>query len=294
MKQIVVLSGKGGTGKTTVAGGLISLLAGRAFADCDVDAPNLHLIYPMDIDRRAPFIGYQVAVIDPQACTGCGRCESLCRFDAIREGKVDPYLCEGCGVCEAFCPARDAEDRPAIRLMDHVSGETLTGYADGALFSSARLKMGSGASGKLVAQVRTNLMDRVRDEEWVVIDGSPGIGCPVLASMTGADRVLIVAEPSISGLHDMRRIAMTARGFGIPPWVCVNKYRGDTCISPRIRSFCREQGILYAGEIPYDHTVVTAVNEGRSIMAYPDSAAAAAIQDIWQRIKKDCKMDNQQ
>jgi MinD superfamily P-loop ATPase len=289
MKQVVVLSGKGGTGKTTVAGALIDLISDKAFADCDVDAPNLHLIHMPGSDVRCePFYGYQVASIDPETCTGCGQCEALCRFDAIREGSVDPYLCEGCGVCEAFCPSKDSEGRPAICLVDHVSGKTILSHVDGELFSSARLRMGSGASGKLVTQVRANLMEYIENEEWVIIDGSPGIGCPVLASMTGADRVLIVAEPSISGLHDMRRIALTACGFDIPCTVCINKYRGDDGITPRIRAFCRDQGIPYAGEIPYDLLAVQAANQGRSVMEMRGSPAADAIRNIWRQVRADC------
>lgn len=226
MKQMVVLSGKGGTGKTTVASALIKIVRNKAFADCDVEAPNLHLIYSRHegLEQR-PYYGYQKAVKYDELCINCGKCEELCRFNAIKNGNVSEFACEGCGVCEAFCPAKDDVGRSAIRLEDNVSGHTFLSKVDKEFFSSAQLKMGNGASGKLVTEVRKNLIDAVTNKEkLVIIDGPPGIGCPVIASVTGVDLVLIVAEPTLSGMHDLKRIVETTRGFQTTCLVCINKY----------------------------------------------------------------------
>ncbi|MDK2933278.1 MAG: hypothetical protein PWP27_1088 [Clostridiales bacterium] len=285
MKQLAVLSGKGGTGKTTIVSAFIKLARNKAFADCDVDAPNLHLVCSRyeGLENRL-FYGYQKAVKYDDICTNCGKCEELCRFRAIENGIVNPYECEGCGVCEAFCPARDHEGRPAIRLEDNVSGDISLFRVNGEVFSSAQLKMGNGASGKLVTEVRKNLFNSITKEELVIIDGSPGIGCPVIASITGVDMVLIVAEPTLSGMHDMKRIIDTARKFHAICAVCINKYDINVNNALKIEQYCIGENIPLVGSIPFDPMVIKAVNAGKTIIDMPKSTAAQAISEIWNNV----------
>lgn len=287
MKQLVILSGKGGTGKTTVASSFIRLSPRKAFADCDVDAPNLHQIFGYGEEaEKAPFYGLKKAVKYDRLCTNCGKCEELCRFGAIKDGKVNPDECEGCGVCEAFCPAHDEEGKSAIRLEERVSGETKLCRDRESVFSTAELLMGSGASGRLVTAVRRNLQKAGSGEEFAIIDGSPGIGCPVIASVTGAEMVLIVAEPTVSGIHDLKRIVETARRFGAKIAVCVNKFDVSRRNTAAIEKFCREETIPMVGLIPYDNTVIRAVNAGKAVVEYQDSAAGHAIRKIWKNVTK--------
>lgn len=263
MKKLLILSGKGGTGKTTVASSLVRLLDAKAYADCDVDAPNLHLVNKKDIPfSKSDFYGSKKAVINQNRCLFCGRCRQICRFDAIKMhiGKytVDEYACEGCGVCEYVCPAK------AISLTDDVAGELML-QKDDFVFSTAKLKMGRGNSGKLVTQVKRQL-DEYADADIAIIDGSPGIGCPVIASVSGVNAVLIVAEPSNSGISDMQRILKTIRQFGVKPLLCINKY--DTSIekTDEIIEFCKNENIEFVGKIPYDKKVSQMINEGKTIV----------------------------
>ena len=222
MKQLLILSGKGGTGKTTIASAFIKLADAKAYADCDVDAPNLHLITGWSAEpAKTDYYGLPKAEINSELCIQCDQCRQNCRFDAISIGekyKVDPFACEGCGVCEYVCPVE------AITMIPAVAGELML-YSDGEkVFSTAQLKMGSGTSGMLVTEVKKQMKAATVDTELAIIDGSPGIGCPVIASLSGVDMVLIVAEPSISGISDMERIINTAAKFGTKTAVCINKY----------------------------------------------------------------------
>ena len=287
MKQLVILSGKGGTGKTTVASSFIRLSKRKVFADCDVDAPNLHQIFDYgNTAEKLPFYGLKKAVKYDSLCTGCGKCENLCRFGAIRSGKVNPFECEGCGVCEAFCPAHDENGNTAIRLEKMVSGETRLFRHDGDIFSTAGLSMGSGASGRLVTEVRRNLYKAAANESYAIIDGSPGIGCPVIASVTGSQMVLIVAEPTISGIHDLRRIVDTSRRFGAKIAVCINKFDVSKSSTGAIKKYCRKEKLPILGLIPYDSMVIKAVNSGKAVVDYEDSAAGHEIKKIWVIVKK--------
>jgi MinD superfamily P-loop ATPase len=276
MKQLLILSGKGGTGKTTVAGAFIKLHQARSFADCDVDAPNLHLISEcIGTPQRRDYFGLQKAQIDPVLCVNCGRCRDNCRFDAIFQNEkfvVDVNACEGCGVCAYVCPAA------AITLTDAVAGELFL-YLDKAVFSTAKLKMGSGTSGKLVSEVKKQLTAVNNGADLAIIDGSPGIGCPVIASLSGADMVLVVAEPSVSGISDMERIIKTARYFGTETAVCVNKYDTNLAKTEKIKEYCKENDIAYVGSIPYDRQAVAAINDGKSIVdtACPAGTAVRAV-----------------
>lgn len=281
MKQLLVLSGKGGTGKTTISSAFIELSKCNAFADCDVDAPNLHLVISQICDPLiTDYYGFPKARIDDSICMQCGLCEENCRFNAIHEGIVHIYECEGCGVCAKVCPEK------AITMSDYSSGSLMLNKNADRVFCTAQLKMGSGASGKLVSAVKKQLLDEATDTELAIIDGSPGIGCPVIASISGVNMVLIVAEPTISGMHDMKRIIDTAKHFGVCCMVCINKFNVNNKNSIAIENFCNLLEIPMIGRIPYDETVIKAVNRCESIFCYPDSPSGRAIFQIWSNLLK--------
>lgn len=279
MKQLLILSGKGGTGKTTIASAFIKFSGAKAFADCDVDAPNLHLIMnPSPEVKRSNFYGMPKAAIDPGLCIQCDICIQNCRFEAIQaaiEYKVDDYACEGCGVCEALCPVGAVFFKPAL------TGELML-YSGEAVFSTAQLEMGSGNSGKLVTEVKKQMRTASTDVELAIIDGSPGIGCPVIASLSGVDMVLIVTEPTISGLNDMDRIIKTAEQFRTRVAICVNRFDTNLENTQKIEAFCQKYNFPYVGRIPYDPVAVKAINSGLSI-AELDCHAGRAAKDIFDK-----------
>ena len=279
MKQLLILSGKGGTGKTTVAGAMIKLSQARAYADCDVDASNLHLsMIHTNIPERFDYYGMPKAQIDAEICIGCGNCEEHCRFDAIIQKNgyvVDPFSCEGCGVCDAVCPVNAVSMRPGV------AGEQMLYRTPHSVFSTAQLKMGSGTSGKLVTEVKKRMFSSLLPEtELAIIDGSPGIGCPVIASLSGVSMVLIVAEPSVSGISDMGRILHTAEIFHTPTCVCVNKADVNYELTKQIERFCKEKQIPFVGTIPYDPQAVTAINDGITIVE-TDCPSGRAVRQIY-------------
>ncbi|HNX29898.1 MAG TPA: ATP-binding protein [Syntrophomonadaceae bacterium] len=266
MQQLLILSGKGGTGKTTVASAFIKLLHARAYADCDVDAPNLHLVMSQhDEPKSTDYYGMPKAEIDLDLCIRCDLCRQNCRFDAINSGignieyAVDFHACEGCGVCEVICPVE------AIKLKPAIAGELML-YVGEAVFSTAQLKMGSGTSGMLVTEVKKQMTSVINDADIAIIDGSPGIGCPVIASLSGVDMVLIVTEPSVSGISDMERIIKTAQQFQTKIAVCINKYDTNLGNTRKIESFCQVMQLPLTGMIPYDPEAVKAVNNSQSIV----------------------------
>ena len=284
MKQITILSGKGGTGKTTISAAFIGLAKSKGFADCDVDAPNLMLLMNDEKQQEVKdFYGLKKAIINKDLCIKCEECEKLCRFGAIHDRIVNQYECEGCGVCERFCKAIEIHGKSAITLEENISSNTYLSKSNNGIFSYAELKIGSGASGKLVTEVRKNLFNNLTDEELIIIDGSPGIGCPVIASMTGVNMILVVAEPSISGLHDLKRIIETAKKFGTKCIVCINKYDLNNELSEQIEKYCTEKEIGLVGKIPYDENVSVAINMGKTIIDFEDSIASQAIKLIWDK-----------
>jgi len=283
MKQLLILSGKGGTGKTTIASAFIRFSDPEAYADCDVDAPNLHLVTRQgSVSNKKNYYGLERAEIDASKCISCDICRQNCRFDAIfskETYKVNPFACEGCGVCEAICPANAITSKPAV------DGELLLYKKEKSIFSTAQLKMGSGTSGLLVTEVKKQMKEAKSDAEFAIIDGSPGIGCPVIASLSGVDMVLIVAEPSLSGISDMKRIIITAEKFGIKTAVCINKFDINIKNTEKIKAFCKKEKISYMGEIPFDHDAVNAVNKGMTI-ADIDCAAGKAAKKVYEETEK--------
>ncbi len=273
MKQLLILSGKGGTGKTTITSAFIKLSNAKAYADCDVDAPNLHLVMNQASEaKQSDYYGLPKAEINIDLCVQCDLCRQNCRFEAIQAGndyKVDYYACEGCGVCESICPAG------AVSLKRAKAGALML-YVDDTVFSTAELKMGNGTSGMLVTNVKKAMKSATQNIDLAIIDGSPGIGCPVIASLSGVDMVLIVAEPSISGISDMERIIKTAEKFHTKTAVCINKYDTNLGNTERIESFCLKKQLPFAGKIPFDPDAVKAINKGQSIVDLDCTSGRAA------------------
>ncbi len=284
MKQLLMLSGKGGTGKTTLTSAFIKMANLSYYADCDVDAPNLHVLNQIDESQRQEdsFYGMKKAVIDSKKCIGCGVCADHCRFGAINVPHINPYACEGCGVCERLCPIE------AISMEAFEAGK-MSWMDQEVKFVTAQLKMGYGNSGLLVTDIKEKLKSLTQaidhEQMLVVIDGSPGIGCPVMASMAGVDLVLIVAEPSLSGISDMKRVVATAQNFNLPVMICVNKATINLALTQVIESYCREESIPYAGQIPYDSAVSQWVN-GEKSLSHLSEEIQASIRGLWQVTQK--------
>ena len=286
MKQITVISGKGGTGKTTLVGSFAALAENKVIADCDVDAPDLHLLLHPEIVEREEFKGLKVAVMDKTLCTECGTCEETCRFNAIvlteESGyAVNPARCEGCGACVFMCP------QEALTLKERVSGYSFISKTKYGTMAHAQLNIAEEASGKLVTVVRNNAQQVAEKEscELILIDGAPGIGCPVIASLAGVDLALIVTEPTMSGLHDLERILDVTRHFGIGSVVCINKYDINEENSRRITEFCRQRGVEMVGNIPYDSVVTEAMVAGMPVVEFSEGVVSEAIQEVWKGIK---------
>lgn len=285
VRELVVLSGKGGTGKTSVAGSFAVCAGTSAIADCDVDAADLHLLLQPTVQRTGSFSGGIVCAIDPDLCTGCGRCLDECRFHAIthEDGtyQVSAVGCEGCGVCLLVCPAGAVSSRDAINGRWFVS-KTRCGP-----MAHAALGFAEENSGKLVTLVRNNAAEAAGEDGTVIIDGSPGTGCPVIASLTGARYALMVTEPTVSGLHDLERILDLARHFRVPAGVVVNKDDINPAMTERIREKTAAAGADWFGGIPYDTAVTEAQVEGRTLVEHaPSSPAAAAVRSLWDRVRE--------
>ena len=282
MKQLLILSGKGGTGKTTIASAFISLSKAQAYADCDVDAPNLHLVNHNDESFESKeFHGLNKAYINPDLCISCGLCFDNCRFNAIKTDpiySVDINTCEGCAVCKLVCP------QYAVTMNPNVIGDLMLYKNIQRVFSTAKLIAGNGNSGLLVSEVKKVMKDNAsKDVKFAIIDGSPGIGCPVIASLSAVDMVLIVTEPSLSGISDMERIIQTARGFETYIAVCVNKYDINTKICDDIENMCKKENLYFAGTIPYDIKALKAINNNRPVTDF-EGEASQAIKSIYEKV----------
>lgn len=283
MKQIVVISGKGGTGKTVVTASLAYLAKNKVMVDCDVDAADLHLLLHPRVKERHEFRSGKSAVIDNRLCRQCGKCIEVCRYGAItRDFSVEGFSCEGCGLCSRICPYN------AIRMEENVAGEWFVSDTDHGPFVHAKLGIAEENSGKLVSKIRKVSSDLAEKHgmDYVIIDGPPGIGCPVIASLSGVDCALIVTEPTLSGLHDAGRVIEAAGFFKIPVKLAVNKYDLNPDMTAKIEEYCGQKGIPVIGRIPFDKTVVEALVAGKIIVEYrSDCAVSAEMRAIWEELR---------
>ena len=285
MKELVTISGKGGTGKTSVVAALAALAENKLMVDCDVDAANLHLLLEPQIRQREPFSGGKQAWIDPDRCSACGECGELCRYGAIRNAEdiwsVDPLACEGCGVCAWFCPVE------AICFEPVINGEWFTSDTRHGMLIHARLQAGGENSGKLV----TLLRQRAREwaELWglelIIADGSPGVGCQVIASLSGADLALVVSEPTLSGIHDFGRIADLAAHFTVPAVLCINKWDLNSEMTTRLEEEAKQRGIEVVGQVRYDSAFIRAQRLGLSLVECDGEPAAEDLKALWKNIQ---------
>jgi MinD superfamily P-loop ATPase len=280
MKEVVVLSGKGGTGKTSIVGSLAYLAPGKVLADCDVDAADLHLLLKPAVREKHEFWSGQVAVIDPEKCTQCGLCPPLCRFDAIKDFRVDPVSCEGCGFCSQVCPVE------AVTMKENMAGHWFVSDTRYGPLVHARLGIAQENSGKLVALVRqqAKLIAQKQDLDYIISDGPPGIGCPVISSLSGASLAVLVTEPTLSGMHDLERVVDLCRHFGVPALVCINKYDINQDNTKQIEDYCASHGLEVAAEIPFDNIVTEAIVRGIPPAEYARGRVASEIEALWQHI----------
>jgi MinD superfamily P-loop ATPase len=286
MKQVVIISGKGGTGKTVLTASFAALAPEAVIADCDVDAANLHLLLDSKVLETHPFSGGRKARLDAGLCTRCGACDDVCRFGALERDEggevlLDPLSCEGCAVCSHICPAGALVMEPAE------SGEWYLSRSGNRPFIHARLGIGEESSGKLVTEVRSRAAAAAEAEgrDLVLIDGPPGIGCPVIASLSGTDLALIVSEPTLSGRHDLERVIGTTRVFQIPTACCVNKADINPANAAGIEDWCREHGIPVLGRVPFENRIPRALAEGVPPVSLEGSAAAGEIRRIWDELQ---------
>jgi len=291
MKELVVISGKGGTGKTSIVASFAGLAKNAVFADCDVDAADLHLVLEPKIKQESNFSGGKRATIIAQKCSGCGKCQELCRFDAIHlngEGKdvvektftVDPISCEGCKVCVEFCPVG------AIEFNESINGQWFISDTRFGPMVHAKLGIAEENSGKLVTLIRKEAKRIAAEEEknLIIVDGSPGIGCPVIASITGADLVLIITEPTLSGKHDLDRVADLVARFGIPTLLCINKSDLNHEITAQIAKEADNRGIKLAGKIRYDKAFTMAQIMKATVIEYTGGWVSEEIKALWRNV----------
>jgi MinD superfamily P-loop ATPase len=285
MRELVVISGKGGTGKTSLVAAFASLAQNKVLCDADVDAADLHLIMDPQIREQHDFESGHTAIIDLDTCTECGLCRELCKWNAISEAfVVDPIACEGCGVCYYFCPAR------AVEFPVNTCGEWFISDTRFGPMAHASLGIAEENSGKLVTLIRQEgrKLAEQQNADLLLTDGPPGIGCPVIASIGGAAAVLIVAEPTVSGRHDMERVAGLAAFFRVPAMVCVNKFDLNPDQAEAIEAFAGRKGIAVVGRIPFDPVFTKAMVEGKTVIEYDrHSEGARAVRALWEQMKEE-------
>ena len=282
MKQLTVISGKGGTGKTSITAGFASVANNAVFADCDVDAADLHLILKPKVDKKIGFQGLKIATVNRDLCTKCKKCIEQCRFDAIDEDiNIIKESCEGCGLCKYICPV------DAIQMIDRDSGFSYISKTRFGPMSHAMLKTAEEASGKLVTVVRNNAktLAEKKNKDLIIIDGPPGIGCPVISSISGVDLVLIVTEPTLSAIHDLERILGVAHHFKIPAVVCINKYDINMDNTEKIEHYCKINNIDVVGKLPYDTIVTEAMIHEKNVVEYSEGDFSNMIIDMWNDIE---------
>ena len=287
MKEIIIISGKGGTGKTSITASLAYLSANNAvIADCDVDAADMHLLMQPDLAYTEDFFSGQLAEIDPGKCTGCGICAEKCRFNAIEPGdglfRIIPLNCEGCGYCARVCPEE------AIKMIDQKAGQY---FISGSKFNNtlvhARLGIGAENSGKLVAKVKKEAR-RIALEtgaEFIIVDGSPGIGCPVVSSLSGAHFVVLVTEPTVSGLHDLKRVYELVKRFNLRAGCIINKYDLNLEIAAEIINFLESESVEHISNIPYSEEFTAAMIRGMTIVEESNTNLKHLLENSWEKIK---------
>jgi|CZCA01.1.fsa_nt_gi MinD superfamily P-loop ATPase len=310
MKELLVISGKGGTGKTSVVASFAALADSKVLADCDVDAADLHLLLSPEELESHEFIASRLATLDKEKCIGCGRCSEVCRFDAIAMADgypvIDPISCEGCNVCSFICP------EGAITMVDAISGHWYVSNTRFGPMVHAKLKAAEENSGKLVSQVRRKAREIAESQglECIITDGPPGVGCPVISSISGVDLALIVTEPTVAGVHDMERVLDLTRHFDVNAAVCINKCDLDEANTERIEDYCCAEEIEVVGKIPFDEEMVKAVVRGEPPVTRvggghgyvegfgpgheagsadsrrcPEGSAAQAIRRLWDKVE---------
>ena len=288
MIRIAVISGKGGTGKTMITAALAQLLPGSiVLADCDVDAANLELLLSPKLIRTEPFTGMKTAVIDTACCNLCGECREHCRFHAIEHDgiiyRVNPLRCEGCAVCMHVCPA-------AITMRPRQTGEVMYSDTERGHIVHARLVPGAGNSGLLVHAVKKTVMDKDRNCDLFLIDGPPGTGCPLISSISGVDIVLVVTEPSVSGLHDLKRVVEVCRQFQPRVLVAINRFDLEQSLTKAIEIWCKEENIPIIGKIPFDPAVIESVRNGVPVTCAHTSPATQAIQILESNLEQELRI----
>ncbi len=279
MKEVVVLSGKGGTGKTSIVGSFAVLAKSKVLVDCDVDAADLHLLLQPVVKEKHEFWSGQVAFIDEQRCNQCGLCQELCRFNAIKDFGIDPTSCEGCSFCARICPTE------AITMKENMAGHWFMSDSKYGTLVHAQLGIAQENSGKLVALVRQQARQTAVKEEtdYIISDGPPGIGCPVISSLSGADMVLLVTEPTLSGIHDLERVLGVCYHFRVKAFVCINKYDINEDNTQQIEAYCSSQGIGVISKIPFDNVVTEAMVQGLPVVEYGNSEVSHQIELLWRR-----------
>lgn len=284
MKELVIISGKGGTGKTSIVSSFATIANNKIMVDCDVDAADLHLILKPEIEKTTEFYSGKSAEIDNSICIKCGRCIDVCKFNSISDNFIiDPIKCEGCGSCFYQCPVH------AIKFEETKSGDWFESNTRFGTLIHAKLGIAEENSGKLVSEIRNHarIIANKTQKDLIIVDGSPGIGCPVIASISGADLVVIVTEPTLSGIHDAERVFKLTQHFQIQACICINKYDLNLDLSKQIEKFGKEKEIEIIGKIPYNKVFTDAMIKEQSIIEYaPESDTANQISTIWKNIEE--------
>ena len=292
MREVVVISGKGGTGKTSLSAAFAYLEGENALVcDCDVDAANMHLLLDATFDNQRDFYSGEVALIDEELCTNCGKCADVCRFDAIHiidgQHRVDPISCEGCHYCSKVCK------KNAIEMKIQKAGDIYTSdIKNGSKMVHAKLGFGAENSGKLVAKVKTDakIIALQKNKDYVITDGSPGIGCPVISSLSGANLVVLVTEATVSGLHDLERVLKLVKNFSLKAVCIINKYDLNEKTCKDIEQFLKEEKIELIGKLPYDETFTKSLSEAKTIIEYDENSKLSnLIKESWKKIKETVK-----
>jgi len=287
MKEIVVISGKGGTGKTSVTASL-AVLGGKDIivADCDVDAADMHLLMQPDFEKSDDFFSGELAYIHQDECIQCGKCDEVCRFDAVlvNDGKytIDPLSCEGCGYCARVCPTKAIENKDL-----NVGRWYISNIKTGSTMVHAKLGIGADNSGKLVAKVKNEAKQLAKEQnkDYIIIDGSPGVGCPVVSSLSGAHFVVLVTEPTVSGLHDLKRVYELVKKFNLKAGCIINKADLNTEKALEIKEFLKEENIVHISNLPYNESFTKAMTLGQTIVEYSNNNLTELITESWKKIK---------